>query len=106
MPKDIYSEFDGKLSKTGYHFSNKSDLKMILSKYVNNKKRAPKLVFFNEKKLRKIRMIFDIENLYPPFENSTTRIAILDGQLLWLICRFLCKSGCCFFKRGISYKIF
>ena len=35
---------------------------MILSKNVNNKKCAPKLVFFNEKKkLRKIRMIFDIE---------------------------------------------
>ena len=30
--------------------------------YVRNKKCAPKLVFFNEKKNRKIRMIFDIEN--------------------------------------------
>jgi hypothetical protein len=27
--------------------------KMILSKYVNNKKCAPKLVFFNEKKIEK-----------------------------------------------------
>jgi hypothetical protein len=26
------------------------------------KKSTPKLVFFNEKKMRKIRMIFDIEN--------------------------------------------
>ena len=29
---------------------------------VTNKKCAPKLVFFNEKKMRKILMIFDIEN--------------------------------------------
>ena len=34
----------------------------MLSKHVNNKKRAPKLVFFNEKKIEKIRMIFDVEN--------------------------------------------
>ena len=36
--------------------------KMILSKNVNNKKCDPKLVFFDEKKMRKIRMIFDREN--------------------------------------------
>ena len=36
---------------------------MILSKNVNNKKCAPKLLFFNEKKLRKILMIFDIKNV-------------------------------------------
>ena len=35
---------------------------MILSKNVNNKKCAPKLVFFDEKKLKKIQMIFNIEN--------------------------------------------
>ena len=34
----------------------------MLSKKGNNKKYAPKLAFFNEKKLRKIPMIFDIEN--------------------------------------------
>ena len=34
----------------------------MLSKNVNNKKCAPKLIFFNEKKLRKIWIIFDIEN--------------------------------------------
>ena len=34
-----------------------------VSKNVNNKKCAPKLIFFNEKKkLRKIRIIFDIES--------------------------------------------
>ena len=32
---------------------------MILSKNVNNKKCAPKLVLFNEKKVGKIQMIFD-----------------------------------------------
>ena len=41
---------NGELSKIGHHFSNKKNLKMILSKNVNNKKCAPKLVFFNEKK--------------------------------------------------------
>ena len=35
---------------------------MTLSKNVNNKKCAPKFVFFNEKKIRKIWMIFDIED--------------------------------------------
>ena len=33
----------------------------MLSKDVKNKKCAPKLVFFNEKKIRKIPMIFDTE---------------------------------------------
>ena len=31
-------------------------------KNVNNKNCAPKFIFFNEKKIRKIPMIFDIEN--------------------------------------------
>ena len=52
---------NGELSKIGHHFSNKKSQKLILSKNVNNKKCAPKLVFFN-KKMRKIWMIFDIEN--------------------------------------------
>ena len=39
----------------------------MLSKNVNNKKCARKLIFFNEK---------NILILYPPFENSTTRIDI------------------------------
>ena len=34
----------------------------MLSKNVNNKKCAPKLIFLSENKLRKIRIIFDIEN--------------------------------------------
>ena len=32
------------------------------SKNVNNKKCAPKIIFFNEKKIRNIRMIFVIGN--------------------------------------------
>ena len=35
---------------------------MKLSKNVNNKKCAPQMIFFNEKKNRKIRIIFDIKN--------------------------------------------
>ena len=34
----------------------------MLLENVNNKKCDPKLIFFNEKILRKIPMIFDIEN--------------------------------------------
>ena len=34
----------------------------MLSKNINNKKWAPKLVFFNEKKMKKIPMVFDVEN--------------------------------------------
>ena len=53
---------EGELSKIGHHFSNDMILKMILSRNVNNKKCASKFIFFNEKKMRKIPMIFDIEN--------------------------------------------
>ena len=54
---------NGEVSKISSHFRNKSRSILKLSKNVNNKKCAPKLIFFNgEKKLRKIRMIFDIEN--------------------------------------------
>ena len=44
---------NGKLSKIGRHFSNKVILKLILSRNVNNKKCAPKLVSFKEKKIEK-----------------------------------------------------
>jgi hypothetical protein len=53
---------NGELSKIGHHFSNKKFQKLILSKNVNIKKCAPKFVFFNKKKSKKIWMIFDIEN--------------------------------------------
>jgi hypothetical protein len=41
------------LSKKGHHFINKTIPKLILSKNINNKKCAPKLIFFNEKKIQK-----------------------------------------------------
>ena len=41
----------GELSKIGHHLSNKVILKLMSSKNINNKKCAPKLVFFNEKKI-------------------------------------------------------
>ena len=37
------------------------DRALMLSKNVNNKKCVSKLVLFNEKKMRKIPMIFDIK---------------------------------------------
>ena len=44
-----------KLSKIGHHFIKYSDLEID----VTNKKCAPKFVFFNEKKIIKISIIFD-----------------------------------------------
>jgi hypothetical protein len=44
---------NGELSKIGHHFSNKKIQKMILSKHINTKNCAPKLVFFNQKKIEK-----------------------------------------------------
>ena len=41
---------NGEVSKFRSHFRNKSRSILKLSKYVNNKKCAPKLIFFNEKK--------------------------------------------------------
>ena len=41
------------LSKIGHTFSNKVIKKLMLSKNVNNRKCAPKLIFFNEKRIEK-----------------------------------------------------
>jgi hypothetical protein len=61
LPNFVSSSGDG-LSRIGHDFSNKVVQKLKLS--INNfyKKCAHKQLFFNEKKIRKIRMIFDIEN--------------------------------------------
>ena len=45
--------FNGEVSKNRHHFRNKSRSILMLSKNVNNKKRAPKLIFYNEKKIVK-----------------------------------------------------
>ena len=44
---------NGELSKIGHQFRKQSDLKIDVIK---------KCIFFNEKKIRKIQTIFDIEN--------------------------------------------
>ena len=41
---------------------NKVVQKLKFSENVNNKKHAPKIIFFNEKKIGKIRIIFDFES--------------------------------------------
>jgi hypothetical protein len=53
---------NGELSKKGHNFSNKVIKKLILSKNVNKKKVLLIWYFSMKKKLRKIWMIFDIEN--------------------------------------------
>ena len=50
------------LSKIGPDFSNKVVLELKLPKNHFSKKCAPKLLLFYAKKIRKIQMIFDIEN--------------------------------------------
>ena len=54
------------MSKSGQKLDdileNKVVEKLKFSKNVNNKKCAPKIIFFNEKNIRKIRIIFDIES--------------------------------------------
>ena len=61
LPNFVSSSGDGS-SKIGHDFSNKVVQKLKLSINHFYKKCAPKQLFFNEKKIRKIQMIFDIEN--------------------------------------------
>ena len=56
------SPFGDSLSKIRRYFSNKVALKLKSAKNAFYKKGAPKLIFFNEKQIRKIRTIFDTEN--------------------------------------------
>ena len=50
--RGVQNQKDFCIRKIGHH-SNKKKLKLILSKNINNKKCAPELVFFNEKKIEK-----------------------------------------------------
>ena len=61
LPNFVSPSGDGS-SKIGHDFSNKVVQKLKLSINHFYKKCAHKQIFFNEKKFRKIRMIFDIEN--------------------------------------------
>ena len=61
LPNFVSSSSDGS-SKIGHDFSNKVVQKLKLSINHFYKKCAPKQLFFNEKKFRKIQTIFDIEN--------------------------------------------
>ena len=44
---------NGEVSKNRHHFRNKSRSVSMLSKNVNNKKRAPKTMFFKEEKIER-----------------------------------------------------
>ena len=52
----------GELSKFGVILENKMIKKLMLSKNDHNKKCASVFVFFNEKKLKEIWIIFDVKN--------------------------------------------
>ena len=47
---NVDNQSNGELSKIEHHFRKYSALKIDVIKNVNNKKCAPKLIFFNEKK--------------------------------------------------------
>jgi hypothetical protein len=62
---------------------NKVLWELKFSKNVNNKKHAPKMIFFNEKKYGKIRIIFDIENWLWKSEIGTFRSLDLERTLIY-----------------------
>ena len=64
---------------------------MKFSKNVNNKKHAPKLIFFNENKLRKIQIIFDIKNWLWKLVIDIFWMLDLERMLIWQI--FFWKSA-------------
>ena len=49
----LLPKLGNQLPKNGPNFSKSSALKLNFSKNDNNKKHAPKLIFFNEKKIEK-----------------------------------------------------
>ena len=68
----------------------------MLSKNVNNRKCAPKLILFNWKKMRKIPMIFDIEinfesQILAFFDTSPLHLFSKFNNILW-VCWFLGKN--------------
>ena len=69
---------------------------MKFSKNFNNKKHAPKLVFFNEKKLRNIQIIFDIENWL--WKSAIGIFWLLDLE------RMLIYQQYFFIKKAISHS--
>ena len=73
-------------SKFGPIFSNKVREKLLLSKYVNNKNCSPIFIFFNEKKTKKFRLIFDIENWLKENPNCAMQTVGRDRGAKW---RFL-----------------
>ena len=56
---------------------------MKFSKNVNNRKYAPKLLFFTEKKLKKIQIIFDLENWLWKLEISILQLHDLERTLIY-----------------------
>ena len=67
------------LSKIGHHFSNNVIYKLTLSKNVINEKCAPKMKI----KLRKFRMIFDIE-----MDFDSQILALFDASPLHQFSKF------------------
>ena len=101
LPKNQHTErkllnfknfVNGELSKIGLHFNDKGILKLMLSKNVNNKKCAPNFQFFNEKKLKKIRITFDFgSSIFALFDTSSiTQFSKFNNFLS--VCWFLGRN--------------
>ena len=74
----------------------------MLSKYVNNKKCAPKFVFFSEKKIRKIQMTFDIENwLWKSNSGTLWQLATTVNSWLKKVYFSFLKSRVVWFKTDL-----
>ena len=90
QPKKVFKsclQLSKSRQKLDFILENKVVQKLQFPKNVNNKMCAPKIKFFNEKKVRKIWIIFDIENwlctimywnyslsLYPPSHTAQIKL--------------------------------
>ena len=84
---------NGKLSKMGLHFSNKVIQNLILSKNINNKKCAHKLVFFNKVNWERFRwfLIYVESQILAFFDSSPLVQNSKFNHFLW-VCWFLGKN--------------
>ena len=73
----------GRCRKLGIIIENKVIQKLMLLRNVKNQECALKFVFFNEKKIRKIWIIFDIENWLRMSEIDTFWLLDLERTLIY-----------------------
>ena len=70
-------------SKIGNDFSNKEVQKLTIEKNAFNKKWSPKLIFFDEKRIKKIPSIFDIKNCLCNYNFGTFCQPVIHQQIFF-----------------------